>query len=59
MEHLIKGIVFTVLGVGCISLTALFTNSDSDDILAIVFIVIVGLCLIGYGIKRFSIISKN
>lgn len=53
VEHLIKGIVFTVLGVGCISLTALFTNADSDDILAIVFIVIVGLCMIGYGIKQF------
>lgn len=53
MVYLIKSIVYTVLGVGCISLTALFKYSDSDNVLPIVFIVIVGLCLIGYGIKQF------
>lgn len=53
MEHLVIGVGSIIFGVGCISLTALFTNPDSDDILAIVFIVIVGLCLIGYGIKQF------
>lgn len=52
MEHLVIGVGSIIFGVGCISLTALFTNPDSDDILAIVFIVVVGLCLIGYGIKK-------
>ncbi len=52
MEHLIIGVGFIILGAGGMASIALFIKTKSDNILGIIFIAVVGLCLIGYGLKQ-------